>query len=158
VPAELQTKISKELLVAMKSRDEVRTSTLRMVISAMRYKEVEKKRDLSEAEALEVIGTEAKRRRESIGEYKKASREDLAAKEEAELKVLQGYLPEMLSEDELKALALRALTSVGAKGPQDMGRVMSALMPEIKGRADGRQAQQLVQQLLSKSSVDRVQS
>ncbi len=140
---------SKELLDAMKSRDPVRTSTLRMLVSAIRYKEVDKKKTLAEGEVLEVIQSEAKRRKESIDEYTKAGRADLASKEEAELNVLKVYLPQPLTEAELKVLVQSAIQSSGAKTPQDMGRVMSVVMPQIKGRADGKQAQSLVQQALS---------
>ncbi len=140
--------ISKELLEAMKKKDSVRMSTLRMLVSAIRYKEVEKKKTLPEGEILEVVQAEAKRRKESMAEYEKAGRQDLVSKEEAELHVLKAYLPEPLSENELKSLVQAAIASAGAKGPQDMGKVMSALMPQIKGRADGKLAQQFVQQLL----------
>lgn len=146
---ELQTQISRELQEAMKNRDTVRVSTLRLLISAFRNKEIERKKTLSDVELLDVIQTEGKRRREAIEEYSKANRRDLADKEKAELAVLQIYLPQPLSEAELKQLVEKAVQSVGAKGPQDMGRVMSALMPQIKGRADGKQAQQFVQQLLT---------
>ena len=141
--------ISKELLTAMKEKDAVRTSTLRMLVSAIRYKEVEKKKTLSEKELLEVIQTEAKRRKESMDEYSKANRMDLASKEEAELNVLKKYLPQAISVDELKTLVQSAVKSSGAKSPQDVGRVMSVLMPQIKGRADGKQAQELVKAALS---------
>jgi len=146
---ELQTQISRELQEAMKNRDAVRVSTLRLLIAAFRNKEIERKKTLSEAELLDVIQTEGKRRREAIEEYSKANRQDLADKEKAELAVLQIYLPQPFSETELKQLVEKAVQSVGAQGPQDMGRVMSALMPQIKGRADGKQAQQFVQQLLT---------
>lgn len=141
--------ISKELLEAMKSKDAVRTSTLRMLVAALRNKEIEKKKTLAEGDVLEVIQSEAKRRRESMEEYGKANRPDLVSKEEAELNVLKVYLPKMLSEAELKALVQAAIESAGAKTPQDMGRVMSVVMPQIKGRADGKQAQILVKELLS---------
>ncbi len=144
-----QERIAAELLVAMKQRDAVRVSTLRLVKSAFGVKEIEKRKTLTEAECLDVIQAEAKQRRESIAEYTKAGRQDLAAKEQAELDVLQAYLTQPLSASELQAMIQSAIASSGAKGPQDMGRVMSALMPEIKGRADGRQAQQMVQQVLS---------
>ena len=144
-----QDQISKELLAAMKAKDAVRTSTLRMLIAALRNKEIEKKKTLSEPEVADVIQAEAKRRKESITEYQKASRADLAAKEEAELKVLQVYLPKGLSDQELKALVQEAVKSSGAKSPQDVGKVMSVLMPQIKGRADGKQAQKLVLEALS---------
>jgi len=141
--------ISKELLVAMKSKDAVRTSTLRMLVSALRNKEIEKKKTLAEGDVLDVIQSEAKRRREAIDEYTKASRPDLASKEEAEFHVLKAYLPHPLSEAELKNLVQAAVRSTGAKTPQDMGRVMSVIMPQIKGRADGKQAQQFVKEMLS---------
>lgn len=133
----------------MKSKDAVRTSTLRMLVSALRYKEVEKKKPLAEGDVLEVIQSEAKRRKESMDEYNKAARPDLASKEEAEFKILSVYLPPLLSLEELKALITSAIQSSGAKTPQDMGKVMSVIMPQIKGRADGKQAQQLVKDALS---------
>jgi uncharacterized protein YqeY len=141
--------ISKELLEAMKSKDVVRTSTLRMLVSSLRNKEIEKKKSLAEGDVLDVIQAEAKRRREAVDEYTKAARPDLASKEEAEFDVLKGYLPQPLSEAELKAMVQAAVKSSGAKSPQDMGRVMSVVMPQIKGRADGKQAQQFVKEMLS---------
>ncbi len=144
-----QEQISKELLEAMKSKDAVKTSTLRMLISAFRNKEIEKKKTLGEGDLLDVIQAEAKKRREAVDEYRKASRDDLAAKEEAEHNVLKVYLPQPLGEAELKTLAQSAIQSCAAKGPQDMGKVMSALMPQIKGRADGKQAQDIVKKLLA---------
>jgi uncharacterized protein YqeY len=141
--------ISKELLDAMKSRDAVRTSTLRMLVSALRNKEIEKNKTLAEGDVLDVIQSEAKRRRESMDEYGKANRPDLASKEEAELNVLKVYLPQRLTEAELKALVQAAVQSSGAKTPQELGRVMSVIMPQIKGRADGKQAQTLVKEMLS---------
>lgn len=141
--------ISKELLDAMKAKDAVRTSTLRMLVSSIRYKEVEKMKSLQEGEVLDVIQTEAKRRKEAIDEYTKAGRADLAAKEEAELNVLKVYLPKALTESELQSIIQAAIASSGAKTPQDMGKVMSVIMPQIKGRADGKQAQQFVKEALS---------
>src|SRR5579871_3799459 len=107
--------VSKELLDSMKNKDTVRTSTLRMLVSAIRYKEVEKKKALAEPEVLDVIQSEAKRRKESIEEYTKAGRADLASKEEAELNVLKVYLPQQMSEAELKTLIQSAVQSSGAK-------------------------------------------
>ena len=141
--------VSKELLDSMKNKDAVRTSTLRMLISAIRYKEVEKKKALAESDVLDVIQSEAKRRKESIEEYTKAGRADLASKEEAELNVLKVYLPQPLSEAELKAMIQSAIKSSGAKTPQEMGKVMSVIMPQIKGRADGKVAQKFVIEALS---------
>ena len=145
---DLQARFAEDLQKALKSREAVRVSTLRLLIAAIRNKEIERKKTFGDGDVLEVIQTEAKGRRESIEQYRKGGRNELAEKEEAELKVLLSYLPEAMSESELRDLIQSTLQTVGAKGPQDMGRVMSALMPKIKGRADGKQAQQLVQQLL----------
>lgn len=145
----LQEQVAKDLIEAMKAKDAVKTGVLRMLKSAFGVKEIERKKALTEGEALEVAQAEAKRRREAADEFKKANRTDLSQKEEAELAVLTTYLPAQLSAEDLQKLVDAAVQSVGAKGPQDMGRVMSALMPQIKGRADGKQAQQLVQKKLS---------
>jgi uncharacterized protein YqeY len=145
---DLKTKLAEDLQNALKQREAVRVSTLRLLIAAVRNKEIEKKKDLADGDVQEVIQSQAKSRRESIEQYRNAQRSDLADKEEAELKVLSAYLPEPMSEAELRDLVQGVLSEVGAKGPQDTGRVMSALMPKIKGRVDGRQAQQVVQQLL----------
>ena len=145
---DLQTRLAEDLKGAMKQRETVKVSTLRLLISAIRNKEIDKKKALADGDVLEVIQTEAKSRKESIEQYRNAGRNDLAEKEDSELKVLFSYLPEPISESQLQELVKSTLQEVGAKGPQDMGRVMSALMPKIKGRADGKQAQQVVQQLL----------
>jgi uncharacterized protein YqeY len=132
----------------MKAKDSVRTSTLRMLIASFRNKEIEKKKTLGETDVLDVIQAEAKRRREAMDEYSKVGRADLASKEEAELNVLKVYLPAPLSETELKAIIQAAVKSSGAKSPQDMGKVMSAIMPQIKGKADGKTAQKFVLEAL----------
>ncbi|OGR89311.1 MAG: glutamyl-tRNA amidotransferase [Elusimicrobia bacterium RIFCSPLOWO2_01_FULL_59_12] len=146
---DLKTRLTDDLQAAMKQRETVKVSTLRMLIAAIRNKEIEKKKTFADGDVQEVIQSEAKSRRESVEQYRNGHRADLADKEESELKVLLAYLPEPMSESQLRELAQGALKEVGAKGPQDMGRVMSALMPKIKGRVDGKQAQQAVQQLLS---------
>ena len=146
---DLKTRLSDDLTQAMKQRDAVKTSTLRMLISAVRNKEIEKKKDLVDGDVMDVVQSEAKRRKESIEQYKNANRTDLADKEDSELKVLLAYLPEAMSEAQLRELVQGVLNDVGAKSPQDIGKVMSALMPKLKGRGvDGKQAQQVVQQLL----------
>jgi len=145
----LQDKIAAELLVALKSRDAVRVSTLRLLISAFRYKEVEKKRDLSEGEQLEVIQSEAKKRKEAVDSYMQGGRAELAAKEKAEFDILSAYLPNALSEQEIEALVRQAVATANAQSAKDMGRVMGILMPQIKGRADGKTVQQLVQKILT---------
>ncbi len=145
---DLKSRLADDLQTAVKARDTIRVSTLRLLISAIRNKEIAKAKPLVDADVLEVIQTEAKSRREYIEQYRNGGRTDLADKEEAERKVLTAYLPEPMSENELRDLVKGTLQEVGAKGPQDMGKVMSALMPKIKGRVDGKQAQQVVQQLL----------
>lgn len=133
---------------ALKSRDAIRVSTLRLLISAFRYKEVEKKRDLNEGEQLDVIAAEAKKRKEAVASYTQGGRTELAAKEQSELEILNAYLPKALTDSEIEALVRQAITTANAQSAKDMGKVMGILMPQIKGRADGKQVQQLVQKLL----------
>jgi uncharacterized protein YqeY len=147
--AGLQQQIASELVTATKSRDAIRVSTLRLLISAFRYKEVEKKRDLNEGEQLEVIAAEAKKRKEAVASYTQGGRTELAAKEQAELDILNAYLPKALTESEIEALVRQAIATANAQSAKDMGKVMGILMPQIKGRADGKQVQQLVQKLLT---------
>jgi len=145
----LQEQVARDLLESMKARETVKTSALRMLKAAFIRREIAGQKPLTDAEALDVLQAEAKSRRESIEQYRKGNRPDLVAQEEAELGFLKPYLPKMLSESDLEALAQDAIRRVGAQGPQDMGKVMSALMPQVKGRADGRQTQETVKKLLS---------
>lgn len=121
----------------MKARDETRVGTLRMVMTAIKNAEVERGHPLSDEETVEMIAREAKRRRESIDAFSKGGREDLVAKERAELAILEAYLPAALSEAELLALVDEAILETGAIMPADMGKVMKAVMPKVRGRADG---------------------
>ncbi|MBW1990868.1 MAG: GatB/YqeY domain-containing protein [Deltaproteobacteria bacterium] len=134
---------------AMKSRQEVALSTLRMLRTALRHKEVELKRQLKEEEVQAVIGTQVKRRREAIAEYTKAGRPDLARKEEEELSVLLSFLPPQLSPEELEEEIARVIAEVGAQGPKDLGKVMKTAMSRLAGRADGRAVQEIVRRRLS---------
>lgn len=133
----LRDQIAEDMRAAMKARDAVRVSTLRMVMAAVKNAQVEKGHELADDEAVEVIAREAKRRKESIEAYDNAARAELADKERAELAVLEGYLPERLSDEELAALVDQAVAETGASSPKEMGAVMKALMPKVKGRADG---------------------
>ncbi|GAC1416192.1 MAG: GatB/YqeY domain-containing protein [Actinomycetota bacterium] len=133
----LRDQIPQDLTKAMKERDAVRVSTLRMLITAMKNTQVERMHELSDDEIVEVMSKEAKRRRESIEAFTSANRTDLADKEAAELAVLEAYLPAGLTQDEIAALVDQAIAETGAVGPQQMGVVMKALMPKVKGRADG---------------------
>lgn len=150
----VKDKISAELTVAMKSGDKVRLGVLRMLKTRLIEAEVNARAKngadapLGDAEALEAIASYAKQRRDSIDSYKQAGREDLAAREEAELAVIQSYLPSQLSRDEVLALVREAATAAGATGPKDMGAVMKVLMPKVKGVADGKLVNELVREVL----------
>ena len=140
----LREKIAQDMRDAMKARESGRVGALRMLMAAVKNTEVEKRHDLSDDEVLDVVTKEAKRRRESIEAFEKGGRTDLVEKESAELTVLEAYLPERLSDDELAALVDAAIAETGASTPKQMGDVMKALMPKLRGRADGGQVSALV--------------
>lgn len=134
---------------AIKGQQPVAASTLRMLKSAIRYREVELKRSLSEDELLAVVATQAKQRRESVAEYTKAARPDLAKKEEEELSILLSFLPKQLSSDECEAEVAGIIDELGASDPKDLGRVMKATMARLAGRADGKVIQEIARRRLS---------
>jgi uncharacterized protein YqeY len=134
----------------MRSGDALRRDTLRMAESAIYNAEKRDRREYSDDEVAGVLAREVKTRRESIDAFRKGGREDLAAKEEAEIGVLGAFLPEQLGEAEIAALVAEALAATGAEGPRDMGKVMGWLSPRTKGRADGRAVSQVVNQSLAK--------
>lgn len=140
--------IRNDLKEAMRAQDKLRTSTLRLLLTAIHNKEIEKGESLEDEELLAVLSSEVKKRRESIGEYKKGNRLDLAEKEEQEITVIQKYLPEQLSNKELAKIIKETIEVTGATGKKDMGKVMGQLMPKIKGLADGKKASQMVSKLL----------
>ena len=145
----LQKRMTEELKQAMKSGDTVKRDTLRMLISSVKYAEIAKLAALTDADVLGVISKDVKRHQESIDAFKLGKRADLVAKEEAELAVLQSYLPKQLSRDEIVTAAKEVIVAVGAKGPGDKGKVMQQLMPKLKGKADGKEINDVVTQLLS---------
>ncbi len=134
---------------AMRAGDDTRKRTLRMILSAVKLAEVERRGPLDEAGLLAVLQKEAKIRNEAIADAQKAGRADLVAGAQAELALLESYLPKALSDEELEALARQAIAEAGASAPGDMGRVMKLLMPQIQGRADGKTASDLVRRLLT---------
>ncbi|HEY69567.1 MAG TPA: GatB/YqeY domain-containing protein [Anaerolineae bacterium] len=134
---------------AMRDGDDVRKRTLRMVLTAVKLAEVEKMEALDDAELIAVIQKEAKMRRESIEFAGRAERQDLIGDLESELAVLNTFLPQPFSAEELRALAQEAITEAGATGPQDMGKVMKILMPKVQGRADGKAVSEAVRGLLA---------
>lgn len=143
--ASLKERIDADLKDAMRSRDELGTSVLRMLKSAVKYKEVEPGgHPLEDAGVLAVIQTLIKQRRDSVEQFRAGGRAELADKEEREILKLQSYLPAQLSPDELRAEVRSAVAQVGAKGPKDMGAVMKALMPRVQGRADGKAVSEAV--------------
>lgn len=144
--------LESELKSALKSGDKIRLNTIRMVLTAIKFSEVEKMGPLDEDALLAIIQKQAKMRRESIEDATKAERQDLIPTLEEELSILNEYLPEPLSEDDLKALVLSAIEQADARTPQDMGKVMKIIMPQVGGRADGKMVSQLVRTLLAEAS------
>jgi uncharacterized protein YqeY len=145
----LKQKLQEDLTAAMRDKDEVRKRTLRLALTSIKLKEVDVGGDLSDADVLAILQKEAKQRRETLEELDQVDRPDLVAAQEAELDVLDTYLPQQLSEDELEELARRVIAEVNAEGPGDMGQVMRVLMPQVKGRADGKLVSQVVREQLS---------
>ena len=154
----IQEKLAAELKAAMKGGDKLRLGVLRMVRSRIQEAEVaaraKKGRDhtLGDEDVVQVIAAYAKQRRDSIDGYRQGGREDLAAQEEAELAVLQEYLPRQLSEDEVRAIVQEAVANCNATSPKDMGAVMGKVMPQVKGQADGKLVNQLVREALAGKS------
>ena len=143
-------RIAEELKQAQKKGDQVKLSTLRMLKSELKYKEIEKGKPLTEEDEIQVLSTSAKKRQDSITQFKQGNRPDLVAQEESELKVVQSYLPEQLSEQDLHNLVEEAIREVEAKAKSDLGKVMKSLMPKVKGRADGKLVNQIVASQLEK--------
>jgi len=164
----LKEKIKQDINLALKGGKATEVSVLRLVNAAVlnkekekRYKiskekpglsetELQEKSQLTEEEMLEVIAGEAKKRRESIVEFEKGGRNELSLKEKSELEILKKYLPEQMSEEDLKKLVAEAVEKVGAKNPQDIGKVMQELMPKVKGKADGNLVSKIVKESLAK--------
>ena len=153
----LKEKIQEDLNSAIKSKREIETSTLRMLSAAILNKEKEKRYKsgksedipLIDEEIIEVVFNEVKKRKEAIELYEKGDRQELADKEKKEAEILQKYLPEQLTEEEVKKLVKEAITKVGAKEQKDMGKVMAELMPQVKGKADGGLVSKVVKELLA---------
>ena len=145
----LNAQLAADLKDAMRARDEIRRNVLRLTIAALRNAQISAGEELDEEATMAVVSTEAKRRRESIAEFRKAGRQDLVEQEEAELAVLAVYLPEPLSRDEIIEAVRRVIEETGAVGAKDLGKVMPVLMQQFQGRADGREVNQVVRELLS---------
>lgn len=142
-----------DLKQAMLAKDENKTSVLRMVISALGYYEIQKGGagyEATDEDVLDVINKEAKKQRDSIEQFTNAGRAELAEKEKKELAVLEAYLPEQMGEDEIRKLVAEAISETGASTPADMGKVMGALMPKTKGKANGGMVSRIVREELAK--------
>ena len=140
--------LENSLREAMRSGDATRKRTLRMALSAIRFAEIEKGVELDEPSVLAILQKEIKSRRESISDAQQARRPDIAADAEAEIGILEEYLPQPLTQAELEQMVRAAIEESGATSPREMGQVMKILMPRIQGRADGAQASQIVRELL----------
>lgn len=141
--------IRADMTAAMRARDTARRDTLRLLIAALDNARIAAGHDLADEEAVVALQREARQRRDSIEEYRKGGRDDLAATEEAELAVISGYLPEALGEDEIRAAIEEVVGEVGASGPGDLGKVMGPVMARVRGRADGRRVNELVRERLA---------
>lgn len=142
--------LNQDMKTAMKAKDRESLTTIRMIKSTIQNEEIAKGRDLTADEELTILAREKKQRLESLEEFKKADRADLVEKLEVELKIVDQYLPEQLSDDEVRVIVQETIDEVGAESMKDMGTVMSAVMPKVQGRADGGQINGLVRELLSK--------
>ncbi len=148
--AMLWDKLSQDIVTAMKAKDELALLVLRMAKASMTNTAIEKKKDrLDDAEVLEVLARQMKQRKESFDSFTQAGRAELAQKEQAEMAILARYLPAQLSTAELEGLVKAAIQESGAKVKADLGRVMAVLMPKVKGKADGKAVNQLIQSLLA---------
>ncbi|GIM44760.1 hypothetical protein DNHGIG_03090 [Collibacillus ludicampi] len=145
---DLRARLDADMKQAMKDKDKIRLSTIRMVRTAIKNAEIDQQKTLSEDEVLAILNRELKQRRDSLQAFESAGRVDLVEAVKQEIDVLMDYLPKQLSEDELTELVRQAIQETGASSKADMGKVMSVLMPKVKGRADGKVVNQLVQQHL----------
>lgn len=147
---DIKTQLTEAMKRAMKANDDVARRTTRMALAAIKQAEVDKQTTLDEAAVMSLVQKEIKNRREAIEEARKANRADLVDDNEAEIKVLEAFLPKAMDASELKALAQAAIEETGASAPTDMGKVMKVLMPKVAGRAAGDQVSAAVKELLAK--------
>ena len=133
----------------MKAKDGMRVSVLRLLLASIKNREIDKKEALTDDEVLAEITSAAKRRKESLEAFREGERQDLVDKEEAELVILEEYLPEQMPEEEVRRTVQDVVAEVGAQSPSDLGKVMKELMPRLKGKADGKMVNQIVQEILS---------
>ena len=148
--AALKQKLTDDLRQAMRQGDKVTSSVIRLVMAAIKNSEIARQAELDDRDILGVIAKQVRQCQESIEAFKQGNRQDLVAKEEAELAILKAYLPEQMTRQEIVTAASRVIDEVGAQGPGDMGKVMARLMAQLKGRADGREVNTVVTELLGR--------
>lgn len=141
--------LNSDLIVALKKGDKNRLEVIRGLKSDIKYKEIEKKEPLTEEDILGVLAAAAKRRRDSIEQFRQGGRDDLVLKESSELEIINSYLPQQLSDDELQKIVETTVLEIGAKTPADLGKAMKEVMPKVKGRADGNRVRQMIALKLS---------
>jgi uncharacterized protein YqeY len=147
----IKHRITEDMKAAMKARETERLGAIRLILAAMKQKEVDERIELDDAAILAILDKMVKQRRDSISQFEAANRDDLAAIEKAELAIIQHYLPQALTEAEMSAMVKAAVSEVGASGPQDMAKVMAKLKPEMAGRADMGKVSGLVKAALSEA-------
>jgi uncharacterized protein YqeY len=141
--------LNSDLIVALKKGDKNRVEVIRGLKSDIKYKEIDKREPLTEEDVLGVLAAAAKRRRDSIEQFRQGGRDDLVMKESGELEIITGYLPQQLSDEELQEIVGTTLLEIGAKTPADLGKAMKEIMPKVKGRADGNRVRQIIALKLS---------
>ena len=146
----LRERIDQEMKDAARAQQKQRLNTLRMLKSAMKYREIETGKPREDADVIGVVGTLIKQRRDSAAQYQAGGRPELAQNENQEIAILEAFLPRQLTDDELAAMVQEAVAAAGAKGPKDMGAVMKALMPKTAGKAEGKRVSDAVKSALSK--------
>jgi len=145
----IKAELDEAMKAAMRARDDLRLSAVRMVKSAVKNREIELKKELGDQDIIDVLSTLVKQRRESIRLYQEGNRPELAAKEEQELAVLLQFMPRQLSVEEIESLVSKTISESGASGAKDMGRVMKLLSAETAGKADGKTVSEIVRRLLA---------
>ena len=145
----LLKKITNDMKKAMKNKEKERVNVLRLLRSELKNAKIDSQKELTEEDEIQVISKAAKNRKESIESYKKGDREDLVEKEQKELEIIQEYLPEQMSDEEIKELVEEVIEKVDASGMQDMGKVMGTIMPKVRGQAEGSKVQKIVRSKLA---------
>ena len=150
----LKQRIDQDTREALKKKDSIKLNVLRMAKSEIKYKEIDLGSELTDDEVISVLSSSIKKRKDSIQQFEKGGRDDLVSREKAELEVILEYMPDQLTEEEFSHVISQAIKEVNATGPSDLGRVMKQVMPEVRGRADGKRVNQLVSSQLSSGPAD----